>query len=283
MTPKQAIAFVKANGVVLESATGSVPSLAEAIVGEPVRGRWWSHPRASEILAATRAVRGFADVLVCRIVDGKVTYLHRRLWPALVRLAKRFPADRLAALREVHTPKGRHEVQATPFPDWVREDVQRTAAALSEAEALSLLAGVLPDSSSTAKRARRAPRPPLTGSGRVAAAAPTVNDHFNNKGAGLRRVYDRLVAAVRKIGPVRESPKKTSIHLDRVTALAGVQVRKECLILTIKSDQPIDSPRVFKSEHNSANRYHHEVKLTAPTDVDAELRGWLKSAYDLSG
>ena len=281
MTPKQAIAFVKANGVVLESASGPVPSLAESIVGEPVRGSWWSHPRAAEILAATRAVRAFADVLVCRIVDGKVTYVHRRLWPALVRLARRFPADRLAALREVHTPKGRHEVQATPFPDWVREDVQRTAAALSEAEALSLLAPILPNA--TSKRARGTPATASTRSDRVDAASPTVDDHFKNKGPNLRRIYDRLLAAIRKFGPVRESPKKTSIHLDRDTALAGVQVRKECLILTIKSDRPIDSPRVFKSEHNSANRYHHEVKLTAPTDVDAELRGWLKSAYDLSG
>jgi hypothetical protein len=156
VTPKQAIAFVKANGVVLESARGPVPNLAEAVVGEPVRGSWWSHSRANEILVATRAVRAFADVLVCRLVDGKVTYVHRRLWPALVRLADRFPPERLAALREVHTSTGRHEVLATPFPAWVREDVQRTAAGLPEAEAAALLnmvPGIWP--SATRRRVRR--------------------------------------------------------------------------------------------------------------------------------
>ena len=38
MTPKQAIAFVKANGVVLESGRGPVPNLAEAIAGAAIRG-----------------------------------------------------------------------------------------------------------------------------------------------------------------------------------------------------------------------------------------------------
>jgi hypothetical protein len=50
MTPKQAIAFVKANGVVLESGRGAVPSLAEAIAGAPIRGSWWAHPKANDHL-----------------------------------------------------------------------------------------------------------------------------------------------------------------------------------------------------------------------------------------
>jgi hypothetical protein len=161
VTPKQAIAFVKANGVVLESARGPVPNLAEAIVGEPVRGSWWSHPQANEILVATRAVRGFPDVLVCRLVDGKVTYIHRRLWPALVRLANRFAPERLAALREVHTSTGRHEILATPFPAWVPEDVQRTAAGLPEAEAMALL-NMVPGIRTGATR-RRGRRPKSEG------------------------------------------------------------------------------------------------------------------------
>jgi len=34
-------------------------------------------------------------VLVCKLVDGKITYVHRRLWPALVRLAARFRKEQL--------------------------------------------------------------------------------------------------------------------------------------------------------------------------------------------
>src|SRR5437899_8203688 len=123
MTPKQAIAFVKANGIVLESGRGPVANLAEAIAGAPIRGSWWEHAKAKTILLCSRAIRESADVLVCRLVGGKVTYVHRRLWPALVRLAGRFSADRLAVIEEVHTPSGRHKVTVTAFRECVPEEV----------------------------------------------------------------------------------------------------------------------------------------------------------------
>ena len=151
MTPKQAIAFVKANGVVLESGRGPVPNLAEVIAGALIRGSWWAHPKANTIFLCTRAIRKSADVLVCRLVGGKVTYVHRRLWPALVRLAGRFDADRLAAIQEVHSPSGKHQVHTTAYPDWVPEDVRRAAEELTENEAASLLP-LVPGRNSPKKR-----------------------------------------------------------------------------------------------------------------------------------
>src|SRR4051812_25954598 len=112
---------------------------------------------------------------------------------------------------------------------------------------------------------------------------PSVDEHFTGKADGLRTVYDRLVALAERFGPVGQDPKKTSIHLNRATAFAGVAVRKAHLVLTIKSDRPIDSPRIVKSEQTSAKRFHHEVKLAAVRDLDAELRSWLNAAYELSG
>jgi len=41
MTAREAIAVVKANGIVLESAHGPTANLAELITGEPIRGSWW--------------------------------------------------------------------------------------------------------------------------------------------------------------------------------------------------------------------------------------------------
>ena len=111
---------------------------------------------------------------------------------------------------------------------------------------------------------------------------PTVDEHFDGKSDELRAIYDRLVSLAEKFGPVEQDPKKTSIHLNRQTAFAGVAVRKEHIVLTIKSDRPIKSPRIFKSEQTSANRFHHEIKLAKLKDLDAELRGWLRAAYDLS-
>ncbi len=66
------------------------------------------------------------------------------------------------------------------------------------------------------------------------------------------------------------------------TAFAGVATRKSAIVLTIKSDRKLPSPRIHKSEQTSAKRIHHEVKLTSPAEVDADLIKWLQDAYALS-
>lgn len=141
MTPQAARRFVKKHGVVLEGGRGPVPSLAETVAGESISGSWWGHPKGHEIFALSRAIRDWRDVLVCRVVSGKVTYVHRRLWPALVRLAARFDGDRLAALYEVHTAMGRHELQAMPFPRWVPPEVRKAATHLTDTDAVCMLGG----------------------------------------------------------------------------------------------------------------------------------------------
>jgi hypothetical protein len=135
LTPREAINFVRQHGVVLESAAGAVPSLAERVAGAPIRGSWWAHPRSHEIFKLTRAVRESPDILVCRLVDGKITYIHRRLWPSLVRVAKRFPNKRLAQVHEMHTKSGRHVIKEVAFPAWVPKDVWVEAEKLSGEQA----------------------------------------------------------------------------------------------------------------------------------------------------
>ena len=115
--------------MVLQSARGPVPNLAEQVAGEPIRGSWWAHTSGHEIFAVLTRVLNSPDVVATRLVNGKVTLVHRRLWPALVRVADRFPAERLAAIDEEHTASGAHRTIEVPFPEWVpAEDI--TAAGL---------------------------------------------------------------------------------------------------------------------------------------------------------
>ena len=141
MTLRQATAFIGKHGVVLESAAGPVPSLAVAIAGGPIRGSWWSHSRSHEIFEITQAIRNNEDVLVCRLVNGKVTFVHRRLWPALVRAANRFPKKQLAQVHEVHSHSGSHVIKEVAFPQWVPAEVTTEASQLSEEEAIRELGG----------------------------------------------------------------------------------------------------------------------------------------------
>ena len=109
-----------------------------------------------------------------------------------------------------------------------------------------------------------------------------VTDHLAGREPVVTSIYDALLKAARKLGPVKEEAKKTSIHLVRSSAFAGVATRKSSLLLTLKSASDIKSPRVTKHEKVSASRWHLEVRLESPRDVDAELKTWLKDAYNIS-
>jgi hypothetical protein len=78
-------------------------------------------------------------VVRLRLVKGKVTLVHRRVWPALVRVADRLPPSGLAALHEEHTGSGAHRVVEQAFPEWVPAEVSAAAAGLSVDEAWAAL------------------------------------------------------------------------------------------------------------------------------------------------
>jgi len=126
-------------------------SVIGVIVGGPLAGSWWSHPRGRHIFRCLEQLLGHPDVLLTRLIGGKVTYLHRKLWPAflsvataaepwqrrrlsregrqLLRRIETGPAVRasgrpakelqerlLAYAEEVHTEAGRHEIVLLPWP-----------------------------------------------------------------------------------------------------------------------------------------------------------------------
>jgi hypothetical protein len=139
MTANEAISFVQKHGVVLASAKGPVPRLTEAIVNEPIKGSWWAHPKSHQIFAIFQSVADSDDVLVCRLVNGKVTFIHRRLWPALARVAKRFTPAQISQFHEEHMASGRHATRELPFPKWVPTEVAEKAKSMTEEEALNAL------------------------------------------------------------------------------------------------------------------------------------------------
>ena len=106
---------------------------------------------------------------------------------------------------------------------------------------------------------------------------------FEGKEPVALEIYNVLKTAVRSLGPFEEVPKKTSIHLGRKSAFAGVHPRKAAILLVIRTSAPVDSPRIRKLERVSANRWHNEMLLASPSEVDAEVMDWLRQGYELSG
>jgi hypothetical protein len=128
--------LIEEHGMLLQAAQGPIPNLPTLVVGEPISGSWWGHPEHDEIFRVLNEATGSDDVVRLKLVGDKVTLVHRRLWPALVRLADQLGPSRLAAIHQEHTASGSHRSTSTPFPDWVPRDVLEEAAALSREDAV---------------------------------------------------------------------------------------------------------------------------------------------------
>jgi hypothetical protein len=63
------------------------PNVVTIVTGESLGSSWWSHPRSHEIFRWANELADDADVVVAKLLDGKVTFIHRRLWPALLAVA----------------------------------------------------------------------------------------------------------------------------------------------------------------------------------------------------
>jgi hypothetical protein len=153
-TTQEAIEFVRRHGIVLVSGRGPVPRLSEAIVGSPINGSWWAHPLSHEIFRIFRALGSSPEIIVCRLVNNKLTFVHRRLWPALVRAARHFSARQLEEAGQEHTASGYHVARTVPFPKWVPKQVIKEAKLLTEEEALQALDTALNKAGDGSKRER---------------------------------------------------------------------------------------------------------------------------------
>ncbi len=89
MTPEETFAYqavwqtLEHHGMLLE-ADAQLPSLASIVAGEPVRGSWWGHAKGHAIYHVAEELYEHADVIAVKLIAGKITYIHHRLWSALL-------------------------------------------------------------------------------------------------------------------------------------------------------------------------------------------------------
>jgi hypothetical protein len=82
-----ALAAIERYGVLLLQ-DAKRPSLATLVAGAPVSGSWWSHAAGKAIYATADALDDAGVLTTVKLVDGKVTFVHKRLWPALVAIGR---------------------------------------------------------------------------------------------------------------------------------------------------------------------------------------------------
>lgn len=108
-----------------------------------------------------------------------------------------------------------------------------------------------------------------------------VDAQYAGKKAALRPLYDKLAAAVARFGnDVELTPKKTYVSLRRAKQFGLIQPSTADRLdigINLKSVAP--KGRLEASGSFNA-MVTHRVRVTVAKEIDAELIGWLKAAYD---
>jgi hypothetical protein len=140
------------HGLLLEQ-DKKLPNVVTLLTGQSLRSSWWSHPKGRLIFATLTELGRDPDVLFTKLLHGKVTLVHRRLWPSFLAVASAREAwqvrgleasarsllrdvDRAGSVRasgpavkelerrllvhteEVHTDSGRHEILLKLWRTW---------------------------------------------------------------------------------------------------------------------------------------------------------------------
>jgi hypothetical protein len=117
----------------------------------------------------------------------------------------------------------------------------------------------------------------------VPASSDPADALYTGAKAGLRPLHDALLGEIRVLGAFDIAPKKGYLSLRR---------RKQFAMVQPSTGSRIDlglilpaTPAAGRLE--SAAKFNplftHRVRITATTDLDDELRGWLATAYALAG
>lgn len=65
---------------------GEIPDV-RGLIGGKGKGSWWADEAAHDIFAVNEMLEDHPDVAVTKLISGKVTFVHRKLWPKLFAVA----------------------------------------------------------------------------------------------------------------------------------------------------------------------------------------------------
>jgi hypothetical protein len=149
-------------------------SAIQILTGALPRGSWWSHPEANRLYRILQGVEEHPDLLSTKLLSGKVTFVHRSLWPALLAVVtarepwqvtglspgttqwlaaldeagspaadvtqpsrtviKEVEARLLARGESVHTAEGTHQIKLERWTTWAQRAGCSSVPAVSSAE-----------------------------------------------------------------------------------------------------------------------------------------------------
>jgi hypothetical protein len=95
-------------------------------------------------------------------------------------------------------------------------------------------------------------------------------------------VYGALTDQVFKLDGCELQENSSSFHVAHGRAFLGIHPRRGGILVNVVLARQLESARVHRAECVSANRWHNEIILKDPTEVDAELLTWIREGYTLT-
>ena len=105
-----------------------------------------------------------------------------------------------------------------------------------------------------------------------------ISSHYAGKNAVLRPLYDRVIGHVRGFGSdIEVAPKKTYVSLRRRKQFAQVGPASGS---RLEIGLNLDDAPVGGRLHAAAGMVNRRVRIQTPEELDAEILGWLREAYE---
>ena len=113
-------------------------------------------------------------------------------------------------------------------------------------------------------------------------AGQVLDGLYTGPKAALRPIHDKLLEAMQKFGDFEQAPKKTYVSYRRKKQFSTIGPATNTRVevgLNVKKLTATDRLQ----ELPAGQMCNYKVKLTDAKQVDAELIGWIKAAYDAAG
>jgi hypothetical protein len=96
-------------------------------------------------------------------------------------------------------------------------------------------------------------------------------------------VYGALLDHIYALDGCELQENASSFHVAHGRAFLGLHPRRGGILVNIVLDRQLESDRVHRVERVSAKRWHNEVILKDPSEIDAEMLAWIREGYALTG
>jgi hypothetical protein len=95
-------------------------------------------------------------------------------------------------------------------------------------------------------------------------------------------LFRELMDRISVFGEIELHTGKWGITVRHLSTFLSIMIERDHLSLIFLCDRPIDEFPVYQNYHHSARRWSNAVKIEDSEEIDNQLLGWLKEAWELA-